>query len=69
LVEQGRQLRQLIQELGLTEDDPKSLEALWPHLSIVIREACKLEARLRGTTPQALAARAVSDLLQHYKDP
>jgi len=53
--------------MGLDEDDPKSLEALWPHLSVIIREACKLEAQRRGMTPQALGAQAVLDLLRHYR--
>jgi len=63
----GQGLLDLIAKLGLDENDPKSLEALWPHLSVVIREACKLEAPLRGMTPQALGARAVIDLLRHYR--
>ena len=63
----GQSLLELIANLGLDENDPKSLEELWPHLSVVIREACKLEAPLRGMTPQALGARAVLDLLQHYR--
>ena len=63
----GRSLLELIERLGLDENDPKSLEALWPHLSVIIREACKLEAPLRGVTPQVLGARAVLDLLRHYR--
>jgi hypothetical protein len=64
---QGQSLIELIGKLGLDKTDPKSLEALWPHLSVVIREACKLEAPLRGVTPQALGARAVLDLLRHHR--
>jgi len=63
----GHDLLELIKRLGLDENDPKSLEALWPHLSVIIRVACKIEAPLRGVTPQALGARAVLDLLQHYR--
>jgi hypothetical protein len=64
---QGRKLLEVIKTMGLDEDDPKSLEALWPHLSVIIREACKLEAQRRGMTPQALGAQAVLDLLRHYR--
>jgi hypothetical protein len=56
-----------IRELGLDETDLKSLEALWPYLSEILREACSLEAPLRGVTPQALGAKAVFELLQHYR--
>jgi hypothetical protein len=59
-------LRRVIAENGLDETDPKSLEALWPHLSEIIREACKIEAALRGGTPERWGAKAVQDLLKHY---
>lgn len=63
---QAASLRKLIAEKGLDENDPKSLEALWPHLSIVIREACRLTAFERGLTPQSLGAEVVKNLLNHY---
>lgn len=56
-----------IAELGLNEDDPKSLEALWPHLSEVIRAACTLEAPRKNITPQALGGLAVRDLIRHHR--
>jgi len=59
-------LRKLIAEKGLDESNLKSLEALWPHLSIVLREACKLTAYERGLTPQALGAEVVKKLLAYY---
>lgn len=56
-----------IRDLGLDENDPTSLEALWPYLSEVIRAACLIEAPLRGVTPQALGVKAILEFLQHHR--